>query len=212
MNYNVIGSGSLGNCIIYKDTIMVDVGLPFNKLEGYLKDIKIILLTHKHVDHFNESTIIKIGREFPNIYMVVPESLYSEFKALNYAGNNIILKEGQKFKIGKTLLESFKLFHDVPNVGWKIIKENYKIIHATDTGSISHIEAKNYDLYAIEHNYDEEIINNTITQKINDGVFAYEVRSREYHLSFQKANDWINSQRKDTSEVLMLHISSSYVE
>jgi phosphoribosyl 1,2-cyclic phosphodiesterase len=211
MNYELLGSGSEGNSIIYKDNILVDVGLPFNKIEPYLKRINIILLTHKHGDHFNESSIIRIGREYPNILMVAPESLYSEFKNLNYAGKSLIVKEGQKFKFGDTLFECFKLFHDVSNVGWKINKKGFKIIHATDTGSIDHIEAKDYDLYAIEHNYDEEIIKKAIMQKAYDGVFAYEVRSKEYHLSFQKASDWILSQKKDDSEILMLHISSSYV-
>lgn len=211
MNYEIVGSGSEGNAIIYKDSIMVDVGLPFNRLEKYLKNINMILLTHKHGDHFNEATIIRIGREYPNIVMVVPETLYEEFKTLKYAGSAIIVREGQKFKMGDTLIESFKLFHDVSNVGWKINKKGFRIVHATDTGSINHIEAKDYDLYAIEHNYDEELISKSIQNKVNDGIFAYEIRSREYHLSFQKAFDWISSQKKDDSEVVMLHISSSYV-
>lgn len=212
MIYTLIGSGSEGNSIIYKDNIMVDVGLPYNRIEEYLINITMILLTHKHGDHFNESTIIRIGREYPNILMVVPESLYGEFKALNYAGSSIIVKEEQKIRYGDTIIECFKLFHDVYNVGWKINKSGFKIVHATDTGLINHVKAKGYDLYAIEHNYDEDIINQTIRQKAIDGVYAYEVRAKEYHLSFQKASEWINSQKKDDSEILMLHISSSYVE
>jgi len=212
MNYNLVGSGSDGNSIIYKDNVMVDVGLSFNKIEKYLINIKMILLTHKHGDHFNEATIIRIGREYPNIIMVVPESMYEDFRKLNYAGNSLIAEEGKKYKIDDSIIESFKLFHDVYNVGWKINKKGYKIIHATDTGSINHVEAKGYDLYAVEHNYDEDIIKAAIKQKAQDGVYAYEVRSKEYHLSFQKASEWINSQRKNDSEILMLHISASYVE
>lgn len=212
MNYEIVSSNSKGNCIIYKDQIMVDVGVSFKEIERYLPNIEIILLTHKHSDHFNEATIVRIGREFPNILVIVPETLFIDFKELNYAGKATILKESQKFKVGDTIVESFKLFHDVPNIGWKIYKGSFKIIHATDTGSISHVNAKNFDLYAIEHNYDEEIIKESITQKINDGVYAYEIRARDYHLSFQKANAWINSQRKEDSEIVMLHISSSYME
>lgn len=211
MNYEIVGSGSEGNSIVYRENIMVDVGLPFNKIEKYLKNISMILLTHKHGDHYNESTIVRIGREYPNILMVVPETMFEEFKRLNYAGNSLIAVEGKIYKYGDTAISSFKLFHDVSNVGWKINKKGFKIVHATDTGSIDHVEAKGYDLYAIEHNYDENIINETIKQKANDGVFAYEVRAKEYHLSFQKASDWILSQRKDDSEIVLLHISSSYV-
>lgn len=45
---NVISTGSLGNCYIYDRELMVDVGVAFSKIKPYLKDIKVILLTHQH--------------------------------------------------------------------------------------------------------------------------------------------------------------------
>lgn len=210
-NYNIIGTGSLGNSVIYFDEIMVDAGLPFNKLEEFLRNVKVILLTHKHHDHFLESTISRIGREYPNIVLIFPRDLIPEVKALDYKGLTFVIDTGRKYNVGHYVIEAFKLFHDVPNIGYKIYKDDYKIIHATDTGSIDHIEAKDFDLYAIEHSYDNEIIEEAIRNKINDGVYAYEVRSKEYHLSFQQAEEWILSQKKDTSEVVLLHVSSSYL-
>jgi len=212
MSYLIVGSGSDGNCIIYKDVIMVDVGLPYNKIVEYLPKIKLILLTHKHSDHFNPTSIARIGKEFPNIILVVPDHLVGEVHAIDYSGRIFIAMTPQKYKVGNILVESFPLDHDVENVGWKIVIDRFKIIHATDTKSLDGVEAKRFDLYAIEHNFDEEIINETIRRKLLDGAYAHEIRTKETHLSFQKANAWIESQRAIDSEVVMLHISSSYLE
>lgn len=208
--YEIIGSSSKGNCIIYHNEIMIDLGVSFQEVENYLKDIKIILLTHKHGDHFNKATITRVGREYPNIILVVPDHMVEEVKELNYAGVSNVIQCNTRYKFNRYIIEAFELFHDVPNVGYKVQYAAHKLIHATDTGSILHIDAKGFDLYAIEHNYDEGMIEDTIRKKLNDGVFAYEVRSREYHLSFQQAEEWINSQRKEDSQVVRLHTSSSY--
>lgn len=208
--YNIIGSSSKGNCVIYHNEIMVDLGVSFKEAEIYFKDIKIILLTHKHSDHFNKATITRVGREHPDIILIVPEHMVEEVKSLGYSGITKVIKTNTKYKFGKYIIEAFDVFHDVPNVGYKVHYLAHKLIHCTDTGTISHIEAKGYDLYAIEHNYDETSIEDNIKKKLNDGVYAYEVRSKEYHLSFQEAEKWIESQKKSTSEIVKLHISSSY--
>ena len=52
--YNLIASGSSGNCIIYKKHIMVDIGIKKKDkdlIEPYLDDIKVIIITHRHSDH-----------------------------------------------------------------------------------------------------------------------------------------------------------------
>lgn len=209
--YKILSSSSAGNAVVYFDELLVDVGLNYKSLEPHLKDINIILLTHRHSDHFSPMTVSLIARERPDIFWIVPKHLYHEVEMLNLS-NLYVVEPNIKYKIKDYRIESFELYHDVPNVGYKISKKGYKIIHATDTVKIDHIEAKGYDLYAIEHNYDEEELNLRILEKAKEGVFIYEVRSKDTHLSFQKAEDWINSQKKETSEVVKLHISSHYVE
>jgi phosphoribosyl 1,2-cyclic phosphodiesterase len=211
-HYEVISSSSEGNAVIYHNIILVDVGVSFKQLEDKLIHIKYILLTHIHYDHFNKSAINKIGQEFPNIILCIPDYLVEEVKKLNYKGNTFVVSKNKKYKFENMTIETFELFHDVPNIGYKIIKDRYKIVHATDTNYIDHIQAKDYDLYAIEHNYDEEILHEQIAKKIQDGIFAYEIRSKDSHLSFQKAYDWISKQKKEDSEILMLHISPSYLK
>lgn len=218
MTYNIIATGSKGNSVLYKDsdfgtTFLIDLGIPYKEVKEYLNNVNVIFLTHRHSDHFDRSTITRVGREHPDIILVVPEHLVEEVKELNYAGRIFVIENNRKFKYDSIIIETVTLFHDVPNIGYKIITaNNFKLIHCTDTGSISHINAKGYDLYAIEHNYKETDMLEKIKRKINDGLFAYEVRSKENHLSFDQAESWIESQRKSNSQVIKLHISSFYVD
>lgn len=46
MRYEILGSSSKGNCIIVEDKIMLDVGVSFSKTKPYLKNIKIIFISH----------------------------------------------------------------------------------------------------------------------------------------------------------------------
>lgn len=45
---NIISSSSKGNCYIYNKDLMVDVGVSYSKIKEYLKEIKLILLSHQH--------------------------------------------------------------------------------------------------------------------------------------------------------------------
>jgi len=53
--YNVLSSGSKGNCVIYLDSIAVDMGLPYKSIEPYKNYLQIVLLSHIHGDHLNIS-------------------------------------------------------------------------------------------------------------------------------------------------------------
>lgn len=45
---NVLASGSSGNCEIYYKIVVVDMGITYKKIQPYLYDIKLILLSHVH--------------------------------------------------------------------------------------------------------------------------------------------------------------------
>ena len=47
--YEVISSGSHGNCVIYKGGVAVDMGVSFNAIKPFLRQISIVLLTHEHL-------------------------------------------------------------------------------------------------------------------------------------------------------------------
>ena len=75
--YKIIATGSKGNAILYHNCILVDCGVPFTLLKPYYKDIKLVLLTHIHGDHFNIQTIKKLAFERPSIRFGCPIHLKS---------------------------------------------------------------------------------------------------------------------------------------
>ena len=48
MECEVIQTGSKGNCVILDGRIAVDMGVTYKSIEPYLKDLKLVLLTHIH--------------------------------------------------------------------------------------------------------------------------------------------------------------------
>ena len=48
MSYEIISTGSKGNCIVVNNNILLDIGVPYKKIKSYLKDIKLIFISHRH--------------------------------------------------------------------------------------------------------------------------------------------------------------------
>ena len=72
------------------------------------------------------------------------------------------------------------------------------------------ITAKGYDLYAIEHNYCEEYIQQAIEEAHAKGEYTHAYGNINTHLSIQQARAFIEANRKESSEVLELHKSRSF--
>ena len=45
MKYNIIATGSTGNCVIVNDVIAVDMGVSFKALKDVYKQLQLVLLT-----------------------------------------------------------------------------------------------------------------------------------------------------------------------
>ena len=48
MNYEVLATGSSGNCVIINESIAIDIGVPYKKIKPYAKNLRLVLLTHVH--------------------------------------------------------------------------------------------------------------------------------------------------------------------
>jgi len=203
---NVIATGSDGNCEIYHGTIAVDMGISFAKIKPYVNQLQLVLLSHQHTDHFNIKTIKRLASERPTLRFgcgawLAP--LLSDIKNVDVYELNKWYDYGAfKVCIGKS-------YHDVDNCFFRIEKKGYKIFRATDTAHLEGIEAKDYDIFAIEHNYDEDTVYQIIERQESQGKFAHQKRSINSHLSEQQARDFIFKNRKETSEVIRLHESKT---
>lgn len=202
----VIGSGSSGNAVLYHRQILVDCGLPYKRIEPYKNEIQLVLLSHSHSDHLNITTIKKLAFERPALRFACGSFLAEKLEGVK---NVDILESGKIYDYGAFKISPITLYHDVPNFGFRILKDGYKIIHCTDTFTLEGITAKDYDLYAIESNYDSEETQKRIERKQKSGQFAYEYGAMNSHLSEEQARDFIFKNKGENSKVVRLHESSN---
>jgi len=204
----VISSGSEGNAVIYNNAIMVDCGVSLKALQEVKRSLKIVLLTHKHGDHLKIRTLQRLQAERPALRIACGNFLLEELPCIK---NIDVLQVGKIYDYGAFKVSPIKLYHDVPNFGWRIFLPNgQKIFHATDTVHLEGISAKGYDLYAIEHNYCEEYIQQAIEEARANGEYTHAYGNINTHLSIQQARAFIEANRKESSEVLELHKSRSF--
>lgn len=198
MNYEIIQTGSKGNAVVVEN-VLLDCGVSFKALQGCYKNIDLVLLTHEHTDHANIKTIIKLAEERPTLRFACCEWL-SDIDVKNLD----VLECGKTYDYGAFKVKPIELTHDVPNCGYKLDFNGQKAIYATDTAHLDGIEAKGFDLYLIEANYEEEELRQRIAEKEQNGEFVYEYRVKETHLSKEQADEFILNNIVD-GEYVYLH-------
>jgi len=209
VKFDLISTGSKGNAIVYEDEVLVDVGVSYKYLVGHLNDVKVLLMTHRHSDHFRIATIKHLLKDNPNVVILCGDWFKPLLEGLEMA--HIVYCEHNKwYRVGNIEVSPFLLYHDVDNFGWRIKINGKRIFHATDTVTLDGIYAKGYDLYGIEFHHDELIIEKQIEEKVEAGMFCYEIGARNSHLSFQNAQRWINENKGKDSQVIKLHYSNKY--
>jgi len=205
--YEIISSGSKGNAVLYFDSILLDCGVSFALLKEHISKLKLVLLTHSHGDHLNTATIKRLSFERPALRFGCGEFLV---KYLSGICNVDVYQAGKIYDYGLFKISPIILYHDVQNFGYRIFMGDKKIIHATDTFTLEGISAKNYDLYALEVNYDEEHVYEVIEEKKMRGEYAHQRGSINSHLSNRQAQDFILKNAGDKYNFVMLHQSSEY--
>lgn len=206
MNYKIIASSSSGNATIIKDVVLVDCGVSFKKIEPYYKNLKIVLMTHIHKDHFNESTVKKLANERPTLRFACCEWLLCPLLECGVSRKNIdVLKIGVKYDYKLFKVVPVKLYHDVPQCGYRILFDNFKAIYMTDTSTVEGITAKDYDLYLIEANYTDEDIESRINRSYMKNKYCYEIRAIDTHLSKGQACDFLLQNMGEKSEYVFMH-------
>ncbi|MBR5090863.1 MAG: MBL fold metallo-hydrolase [Ruminiclostridium sp.] len=190
--YTIISTGSKGNAVVINDIVLIDCGVPFKALTPYYKNLKLVLLTHIHSDHFNKTAIKLLAEERPTLRFACGKWLVNALIECKVPKKNIdVLTSGTIYNYGACNVIQFPLSHDVPNCGWKVHFPIGKVIYATDTNNMNGVSALNYDLYLIEANYIDEEIEAKIREKKAAGEYAYEIRAQRYHQSKARCDDFI---------------------
>jgi ribonuclease BN (tRNA processing enzyme) len=201
MNYKIISSGSKGNCVIIND-VMVDAGVPYNKIKNELYDIKYLIITHTHSDHCKIDTLTKIAANFPHIRLIGNFEVHSVF-AMNYIANADF-----EIKTDHYTFYPFELVHDVLSYGYCWRYEDQEIIYATDTATLENAPQRTFDYFFLESNHDEEKLEKIRGEK-HGGYDPY--LSGKRHLSTQQAKAFYYMHRRSReSELIELHKSSRF--
>lgn len=208
MTFDVLKTGSSGNAVVINEEILVDCGVPFKVLEqsGYIKKLRLVLLTHRHSDHFKPSTVKRLHEEHPALRWGCCEWMVGPLLDSGVSKNVIdVFHFNRTYRYGDFQLSVEPTVHDVPNCCYHINAYGELIFYATDCATLDMIEAKNYSYYLIESNYDEAEIEERIAEKLENGEFAYEFRAAQNHLSREQALDWLARNAGPDSQYVLLH-------
>lgn len=208
---DVISTGSQGNAVILNREILIDCGVPYKQLKPYTRDLRLVLLTHAHGDHFNETTIRRLHKERPSLRFGCCEWMVGHLISADVSPRVIDVYSAasptafNEYDRGRVIVLAFPLFHDVENCGYKILIDGKTALYATDTATMDGISAPGFDLYMIEANHTEQEIAERIRRKTGTGEFIYEYRAAAGHLSREKADAWLSLNAGPNSKVIYLH-------
>ena len=211
MKYEILQTGSDGNATILNWNVLIDCGVPFKKLEPYEQDLRLVLLTHQHHDHFRPSTVARLAKDRPTLRWGCCEWMVPHLTAVGVDIRNIDLYEFNGMDYFYCIDNSIvtvrpeKLIHNVPNCGYHIKVNREWIFYATDTGNLDGISARGYDLYLVESNHREAELQLRLESKIQAGEFAYEAAAAQNHLSWEKAIDWLQENMGPNSIWIPMH-------
>lgn len=202
MIYSIINTGSDGNAMVIENIIMIDCGLSYKKIKPYVNKLQLILLTHIHADHFNKATIKKLTFERPTLRFGCCKWLVKDLIECGVSEKNIDVYdfENQYCYSSDLKVQTFELKHDVPQCGYKIEINGYKVFYATDTCTLDDVVAKDYDYYFVEANYisEEELHNRAISKE-------YENRVKKTHMNKEKTVSWLLDNMSETSKYEFMH-------
>lgn len=206
VSFEVVSTGSKGNAVVLESSLLIDCGIPFKVIRHVVGGLKLVLLTHIHSDHFNQTTIRRLAHERPMLRFGCGKWLACELVKCGVSTANIdILTERVSYGYGICNVIPFRLNHDVPNFGYKVHFPHAKVFYATDTYDLNGIAAPNYDLYLVEANHTMEGIKKRISEKKEAGEFAYEKRAMHCHMSKEKCDDFIYRNIGRGGEYVYLH-------
>lgn len=204
--------------MVINGEILIDCGVPMKTLResGYIKSLKLVLLTHIHGDHFNRATVRALHKERPALRFGCCEWMVRPLLEAGVGKYGIDVYEQNKHFLYPDFagIEAVPLAHDVQNCGYKIETKKYGaeigplpdlLFYATDCSALDGIDAKGYDLYLIEGNHQRSEIEARIAEKQARGEFAYEVRAARNHLSQEQALDWLARNAGPNSKYVFLH-------
>lgn len=112
------------------------------------------------------------------------------------------------FDLGIISIKLEPLEHDVENYCLHFDIHGKKGIYIVDTNNVDNINAKNYDLFLVENNYQESVLKRHIQECVDEGQLRYLNRVPHTHLSKSQCDDFLIKNMGKNSIFNYIHISS----
>lgn len=206
LTYDVLATGSSGNCVILNGVIALDMGVAYKKIASHAKTLQLVFIGHEHGDHFKASTVRALAAERPALRFCGGPWMAEKFIKAGVLSRNIdVLEAGKRYNYGAFEVEPVPLHHNVPNYGLKIYTGGGKVIYIVDTGYVDDVDANGFDLFLVEANHVRAELEARLAAKLAAGEFAYEARAACNHLSREQAEDWLYRNMGPNSKYVFLH-------
>ena len=206
MTLHVLGTGSSGNCYLFKPSkgkyLIIDCGINFKEVKKAVDfDINSIggcLQTHSHGDH-SKFTIDFLNAGI-DVYM--SEQNQKEIKIDNHRIINI--KHNVKFKIDDFEVLPFKLNHNVFCLGFLINhSESGLFVFMTDT-YYSKYTFEGLNNIIVEANYSKKIIEH----KKENNLLGHS--NYIHHFSLENCKDMLKANDlRQVNNIVLIHLSDS---
>ena len=198
-------TGSTGNCYTVsngKATVMLDCGLPYNriqKLTGFILP-DAVFVTHEHQDH------VKAAKDFMRRGVDIYTSAGTA-EVENLEGHLLhIMKNRQSVSIDGIVVSAFETQHDaVEPLGFLLDDGEDRLLYATDTYYL-HYRFPGLTKIMVEANYCNEIL----TENLRYGKLpkTLERRLRESHFSLENLKKFfLANDLSKVKEIWLIHLS-----
>lgn len=196
MKIKILSSGSRGNCYILTDVndsqLILDCGIKYEKIATELNWGKPIacLISHKHEDHYNESTVNRMFKFGLKVFTPTTAD------------------NGVSFAYGDWRILPIELPHDKDCSSFSFIiynvTEGKSIYYATDCTALPRIADRVFDLFMIENNYDQQTVFQKRLTRNGRNNLGY-LR----HLSMEYLVNWLKDRKSIVRNLLITHLSNS---
>lgn len=208
MRYEILQTGSDGNCTIINGQIAIDIGVTQTLIEPHVPDLKLVLLTHRHSDHFNKSTVKAMAKARPTLRWACCEWMVEPLLDAGVLPRNIDALEPERwYTYGDlAMVQAFRTPHNVENCGWRVLEHGQRLLYATDLGYIPEgLTAQHYDFYLLEANHTTAEIEAAVAAAEATGEYSYRIKAAENHLSQEQAIDWLTENMGPNSIWVPMH-------
>ena len=208
MKIDIVATGSSGNCFMFEDSVIIDMGVPMSQLEDKIDFNRIthVLLTHIHGDHFNKATIRNIITNHKHIKFIYGEWLREPMRLMRVQ-NFEVIEMNKLYDFNSFKLAGVGAYHDVPNCGYRLVFGEHKHFHITDTSTLQGITAVDYDTSTIECNYHKETALRVIEHKTEREEFPHLVKALKNHLDVADCVEFVKANR--IKKLIPIHIGDS---